>query len=129
MSPTRAGRRGSMRATATRTLAADMAALAVRHMSKSFGGVRALDGASLTLLPGEVHGLLGENGSGKSTLIRILAGYHAPDPGAELEVGGRAARLPLPPGRAHELGIAFVHQELGLIPSLSVLENLRLGEL
>ncbi len=110
-------------------MAADLAALAVRHVSKSFGGVRALDSASLTLLPGEVHGLLGENGSGKSTLIRILAGYHAPDPGAELEVGGRAARLPLPPGRAHELGIAFVHQELGLIPSLSVLENLRLGEL
>ena len=110
-------------------MAADLAALAVRHVSKSFGGVRALDSASLTLLPGEVHGLLGENGSGKSTLIRILAGYHAPDPGAELEVGGRVARLPLPPGRAHELGIAFVHQELGLIPSLSVLENLRLGEL
>ncbi len=110
-------------------MAADLAALAVRHVSKSFGGARALDDAGLTLLRGEVHGLLGENGSGKSTLIRILAGYHAPDPGAELEVGGRAARLPLPPGRAHELGIAFVHQELGLIPSLSVLENLRLGEL
>jgi ribose transport system ATP-binding protein len=110
-------------------LAANVTALTVRHVSKSFGGVGALDGASLTLLRGEVHGLLGENGSGKSTLIRILAGYHAPDPGAELEVGGRPERLPLPPGRARELGIAFVHQDLGLIPSLSVLENLRLGEL
>jgi len=110
-------------------LAADVAALAVRHVSKSFRGVRALDGASLTLRRGEVHGLLGENGSGKSTLIRILAGYHAPEPGAELEVGGRPTRLPLPPGRARELGIAFVHQDLGLIPSLSVFENLRLGEL
>jgi len=110
-------------------LAADPAALAVRHVSKSFGGIRALDGASLTLRRGEVHGLLGENGSGKSTLIRILAGYHAPEPGAELEVGGRPTRLPLPPGRARELGIAFVHQDLGLIPSLSVFENLRLGEL
>jgi ribose transport system ATP-binding protein len=98
-------------------------------VSKSFGGVRALDDASLTLLPGEVHGLLGENGSGKSTLIRILAGYHAPDPGAELEIGGRRERLPLPPGRARELGIAFVHQDLGLIPDLSVVENLRIGEL
>jgi ribose transport system ATP-binding protein len=106
-----------------------VAALAVRHVSKSFGGVRALDRASLTLLPGEVHGLLGENGSGKSTLIRIIAGYHAPDPGAELVIGGRRARLPLRPGRARELGIAFVHQDLGLIPSLSVVENLRLGEL
>ncbi len=110
-------------------MTADVAALAVRCVSKSFGGVRALDGASLTLLRGEVHGLLGENGSGKSTLIRILAGYHAPEPGAQLEVGGRPARLPLPPGRVRELGIAFVHQDLGLIPSLSVVENLRLGEL
>jgi len=110
-------------------LEADVAALGMRHLSKSFGGVRALDGASLTLVRGEVHGLLGENGSGKSTLIRILAGYHAPDPGAELDVGGRPARLPLPPGRARKLGLAFVHQDLGLIPSLSVLENLRLGEL
>src|SRR6266571_1947498 len=92
------GRRSSTPATGTRTcavtrscgmLAAERAALAVRHVSKSFGGVRALDDAGLTLLRGEVHGLLGENGSGKSTLIRILAGYHAPEPGAELEVGGR----------------------------------------
>jgi ribose transport system ATP-binding protein len=110
-------------------LAAETAALAVRHVSKSFGGVRALNDAGLTLLRGEVHGLLGENGSGKSTLIRILAGYHAPDPGAELEIGGRRERLPLPPGRARELGIAFVHQDLGLIPDLSVVENLRIGEL
>ncbi len=106
-----------------------MAALVVRHLSKSFGGVRALDGASLAVAPGEVHGLLGENGSGKSTLIRVLAGFHAPDPGSELAVRGRRVRLPLPPGRARELGIVFVHQDLGLIPSLSVAENLRLGEL
>src|SRR6266536_5024441 len=132
------GRRSSTPATGMPTsadtrscgiLAADLAALAVRHVSKSFGGARALDDAGLTLLRGEVHGLLGENGSGKSTLIRILAGYHAPDPGAELEVGGRQERLPLPPGRARELGIAFVHQDLGLIPSLSIVENLRIGEL
>lgn len=110
-------------------MAADLAALAVRHVSKSFGGARALDDAGVTLLRGEVHGLLGENGSGKSTLIRILAGYHTPDPGAELEVGGRHERLPLPPGRARELGIAFVHQDLGLIPALSVVDNLRIGEL
>src|SRR6266540_878986 len=93
MSATRVARRVSTRATATHTstdtescgaLAADVAALAARQVSKSFGGVRALDGASLTLRRGEVHGLLGENGSGKSTLIRILAGYHAPEPGAEL---------------------------------------------
>jgi ribose transport system ATP-binding protein len=104
-------------------------AVRLRHISKSFGGVRALDGAHLEVLRGEVHGLLGENGSGKSTLIKVLAGYHDPEPGGELEVGGRAARLPLRPGEARTLGLAFVHQDLGLIPSLSVVENLRLTEL
>ena len=109
--------------------AADVLALEVGGVSKSFGGSRALNGVGLALRAGEVHGLLGENGSGKSTLIRVLAGYHAPDPGAKLAVAGRWARLPLRPGQARELGIAFVHQDLGLIPSLSVTENLRLGEL
>lgn len=104
-------------------------ALVARGISKSFGGTRALDNVGLTVLPGEVHGLLGENGSGKSTLIRILAGYHAPDSGGELEVGGRPVGLPLRPGEPRRLGLSFVHQDLGLIPSLSVLENLRLGEL
>jgi len=108
---------------------AEVTALEVREVSKSFGGVRALDSASLSLQPGEVHGLLGENGSGKSTLIRIIAGYHAPDPGAELAIRGRRIQLPLRPGQARELGIAFVHQDLGLIPSLSVTENLALGKL
>jgi ribose transport system ATP-binding protein len=101
----------------------------MRHVSKWFGGVRALDDAELEVRRGEVHGLLGENGSGKSTLIKVLAGYHDPEPGAELHVDGRDARLPLRPGEARELGLAFVHQDLGLIPSLSVLENLRLTDL
>lgn len=104
-------------------------AVRLRHISKSFGGVRALDDAHLEVLQGEVHGLLGENGSGKSTLIKVLAGYHDPDPGGELEVGGHAERLPLRPGEARMLGLAFVHQDLGLISSLSALENLRLTEL
>jgi ribose transport system ATP-binding protein len=104
-------------------------ALEARHISKSFGGTRALAAAGIELRRGEVHGLLGQNGSGKSTLIRILAGFHAPDPGAELKVGGRPVPLPLSPGRAPELGLRFVHQDLGLIPSLSVLENLLLDEL
>jgi ribose transport system ATP-binding protein len=104
-------------------------AVRLRHISKSFGGVHALADAQLEVLPGEVHGLLGENGSGKSTLIKVLAGYHVPDPGGELEVGGHAVPLPLPSGEARRLGLAFVHQDLGLIPSLSVLENLRLTDL
>ncbi len=102
--------------------------LSVRGLSKSFGGARALDDVSLTVLPGEVHGLLGENGSGKSTLIKILAGYHAPDDG-ELGVRGKPVKLPLHPGQFRELGMSFVHQDLGLIPSVSVVENLLVGEL
>jgi ribose transport system ATP-binding protein len=73
--------------------------------------------------------MVGENGSGKSTLIRILAGYHAPTPGGELEVHGQRVPLPLPPGGHVRLGMSFVHQDLGLIPSLGVIENLRLGAL
>ncbi len=99
------------------------------HFSKTFGGHRALDDVSLEVRKGEVHGLLGQNGCGKSTLIKILAGYHHPDPGAELIVGGRAVPLPLPSGRSQALGISVVHQHLGLIPSLSVVENLELTRL
>ena len=68
--------------------------LSLRSLSKSFGGTRALHGVDLDVLPGEIHGLLGENGSGKSTLIKILAGYHEPDAGELLvdgeEVGSRS---------------------------------------
>ena len=101
-------------------------AFAVRGLSKAFGGAQALKGVDLTVLPGEIHGLLGENGSGKSTLIKILAGFHAPDAG-ELSVDGEPVPLPLSAGQFRELGFDFVHQDLGLIPSLSVLENLRVA--
>jgi ribose transport system ATP-binding protein len=100
----------------------------VRGITKMFGGQRALDDVSLTIMPGEVHGLLGENGSGKSTLIKVLSGFHAPDRGT-LEVAGRDVPLPLPPGQQRELGFEFVHQDLGLVPSLTVTENLVLGEI
>jgi ribose transport system ATP-binding protein len=99
--------------------------VALHGLTKTFGGVAALEDVSLDVLPGEIHGLLGENGSGKSTLIKVLAGVHAPDAGT-LQVDGAEVALPLAPGRFQELGFAFVHQDLGLIPSLSVLENLRL---
>jgi ribose transport system ATP-binding protein len=101
--------------------------LQVTGISKSFGGVPALSDASLTIRAGEIHGLLGQNGSGKSTLIKILAGYHAPDPGGSLVVEGEPTHLPLAPGQSRELGIAFVHQDLGLEDRLTVLENLRVG--
>jgi ribose transport system ATP-binding protein len=102
--------------------------LRIRGLCKSFGGAQALSDVDLDILPGEVHGLLGENGSGKSTLIKVLAGFHAPEAGT-LEVRGQEVRLPLGPGQFRSLGMEFVHQDLGLIPTLSVLENLRLGDL
>jgi len=102
-------------------------ALEAEHLSKSFGGVRVLRDVSLSVRQGEIHGLVGSNGSGKSTLIKILSGYHAPDPGGSLTVRGQNVSLPVPPDRATRLGLSFVHQDLGLIPQLSVLENLRVG--
>jgi len=102
-------------------------ALSIRRLSKRFGGALALDQVELEVLPGEVHGLLGQNGSGKSTLIKVLAGFHEPEPGAELTIHGEPVPLPIQAGSARRLGLAFVHQHLGLVASLSVLENLRIG--
>jgi ribose transport system ATP-binding protein len=102
-------------------------AIEAKGLSKSFGGVRVLDGVSLDVAEGEIHGLIGRNGSGKSTLIKILSGYHHPDPGGALTVRGREVELPVAPGQSGKLGLAFVHQDLGLTPSLTVLENLRVG--
>jgi ribose transport system ATP-binding protein len=103
-------------------------AVRLHGITKSFDGARALDHADLSIERGEIHGLLGENGSGKSTLIKILAGFYTPDEG-EFEMNGEQVRFPMPPGRSTELGMGFVHQDLALIPSLSVLENLRIGEM
>ena len=63
-----------------------------------------------------MHGLLGQNGSGKSTLIKILAGFHAPDPGAAWRSAAQRLPLPLPPGEFRQYRMSFVHQHLGLIP-------------
>jgi ribose transport system ATP-binding protein len=100
----------------------------VGQLTMKFGTQLALDAVDMDILPGEVHGLVGENGSGKSTLIKILAGFYVPLTGT-LEVSGQPVPLPLHPGQFRELGFAFVHQDLGLIPSLSVLENLIVDQL
>ncbi|MFF0816866.1 sugar ABC transporter ATP-binding protein [Rhodococcus sp. NPDC003318] len=97
-------------------------------LSKTFGPNTVLKSVGLTVHAGEVHGLLGENGSGKSTLIKVLAGFHAPDPVAALQIRGRDVPLPVPAGGFRDLGISFVHQDLALVPDLSVVENLRVGE-
>ncbi len=103
------------------------AVLTVRGMSKTFAGRQVLRQVDLDVLPGEIHGLVGQNGSGKSTLIKILAGFYAPDPGATLTIAGNPIPLPLIPRESDKLGLSFVHQDLGLAPTMTVLENLRVG--
>jgi ribose transport system ATP-binding protein len=99
--------------------------LVVRNLSMTFGGQRALDAVDVSIRRGEIHGLVGQNGCGKSTLIKILSGYHHPDSGGELEIDGRPVKLPVRTGSASELGMSFVHQDLGLLPTLTVVENFR----
>ena len=105
------------------------AALEVAQLSKRFDGVLALDRVSLSVARGEVHGLLGSNGSGKSTLIKILAGFYEAEPGAEISLYGDPLPLPVSAALAREKGLAFVHQQLGLIATLTVTENLFLNRL
>lgn len=101
--------------------------LEIRGLSKTFGPARALDGVSLIVRPGEIHGLVGENGSGKSTLVKVLSGYHAPDAGATFLIDGQPVALPVRPAVARRVGLSVVHQDLGLIDSFSVVENMRVG--
>ena len=99
--------------------------LDVQALSKSFNGVRALQEVNLQINPGEVHGLLGANGCGKSTLIKILAGFYQAE-GGRVHVNGREIALPLGPRGLRQQGVAFVHQDLGLVPDSTVLEHLAL---
>lgn len=101
---------------------AHTAALSLRGVSKHFGGVAALHQVDFSVNPGEIHALLGQNGSGKSTLVKIITGVYAPDPGAHLELWGKAEELPMV--AAHQHGIAVIHQDLGLVERMTVVENL-----
>jgi ribose transport system ATP-binding protein len=101
--------------------------LSVETLSKSFGPVRAVDGVSFDVRPGEVHALVGENGAGKSTLLAMLAGVHQPDSGHILWEGQPVALTS--PRRALAIGIGTVFQELSLAASLSVAENIYAGRL
>ena len=99
--------------------------LKLEHITKAFSGVTVLDDVHFEVRPGEVHALIGENGAGKSTLMKIVTGAYQADRGRifwkdrEVEIKN--------PREAHQLGISIVHQELMLVPQLSVGENIFLG--
>jgi ribose transport system ATP-binding protein len=103
------------------------ALLQVENVSKAFSGIPVLRGVSLALAPGRVLGIVGENGAGKSTLMNVLGGVVAPDAG-QVRLAGIAYR-PRGPAEAMAAGVAYVHQELNLLPNLSVAENLFLARL
>ncbi|WP_102868497.1 sugar ABC transporter ATP-binding protein [Pseudovibrio exalbescens] len=102
-------------------------ALRLENITKTFPGVKALDDVSFSVLPGEVHALMGENGAGKSTLMKVLGGLHQPDDG-QIIVGEQPVRMASPLD-AKSKGIVFIHQELSLADELTVAENIYLGEL
>ena len=99
--------------------------LEVRDLVKDYPGQRALDGASLDVRPGEIHGLLGENGAGKSTLIKCVAGVLQPTSG-DIVVDGEVVRL-RSARDAHSLGISIIHQQSNLVSTLSITDNLAIG--
>jgi ribose transport system ATP-binding protein len=99
--------------------------LAFRGVTKRFGGATALDNIDFELLPGEIHGLVGENGAGKSTLMKILSGVHIPDEG-ETVLHGEVTHF-ASPADAKARGIGMIYQELSCMPALTVAENVFLG--
>ena len=103
----------------------DLSLLELRGITKSFPGVLALDNVDFTLRAGEVHALMGENGAGKSTLIKVLTGVYQRDGGTATLLGRSIS--PKTPLDAQSLGISTVYQEVNLIPTLSVAENIFLG--
>jgi ribose transport system ATP-binding protein len=101
-------------------------AVLVSGLTKTFPGTKALDAVHLEIIPGEVHALVGQNGSGKSTFIKVLAGFHQPDPGWRAEASGSPFKLG-DPAAARQSGLRFVHQDLGLVMAESTVDNLALG--
>ncbi len=99
----------------------------VEDLSRSFGGVPAVRGVSFSVAPGEIHGLCGHNGAGKSTVVKMLSGQLAPDSGRILvdgelvEMNSRQA--------AQRRGVALVDQELSVVPALTVMDNILLGDI
>lgn len=100
--------------------------LDMSRISKTFPGVKALSGVSLTVYPGEIHALMGENGAGKSTLMKVLSGAYQADSGGEIRIDGKPVVINSPLAALHH-GISTIYQELSLAPNLSVAENMLLG--
>jgi ribose transport system ATP-binding protein len=99
--------------------------LEMHGITKEFPGVKALADAQFDLRAGEVHALVGENGAGKSTLMKILAGVYTPDAGV-IQFKGADVQIPNPRA-ALDLGISMIHQELNLMPHLTVAQNIFIG--
>lgn len=98
----------------------------MKHISKTYPGVRALSDVQLQIRPGEVHALVGENGAGKSTLIKLLAGVEKPDDGAEIFINGEKAEI-MSPSDSINQGISVIYQDISLFPNLTVAENICVG--
>ena len=107
------------------TVPAGAALLQLREVSKSFGSIRALDRVDFEVRSGEVMALVGENGAGKSTLVKILAGMYTPDEG-RISLAGEYVEFS-GATRSEQAGIAVVQQELSLVPTLSIADNVFLG--
>ena len=99
--------------------------LQMKNIHKSFPGVKALQGVDLELRAGEVHALLGENGAGKSTLIKVLGGIYIAEEG-EIFIDGQKVTID-GVNASHNNGISIIHQELVLVPHMTVAENIFLG--
>jgi ribose transport system ATP-binding protein len=108
------------------TAASSLWALDVAGINKRFGSQQVLFDAGLQVRPGEVHALVGHNGSGKSTLVKAMAGLHEPDPGASADVFGRSIAFG-DPKSSYDAGLRFVHQDLGLVETLEVVDNVLFG--
>lgn len=98
----------------------------LKNISKTFGGVKALNDVSLDIKRGEVHALVGENGAGKSTLIKVLAGVHFPDDGAKIYINGEQTMIRNPMDAIRK-GISVIYQDISLFPNLTVAENICIG--
>src|SRR5881275_3213038 len=100
--------------------------LAVRHLTRAFGGLVAVNDVSFEVYPGEIYGLIGPNGAGKTTVINMLSGLLAPT-GGSIEFRGQAVEK-LPAHRIAEMGVARTYQNIRLFGAMSVLQNVIVGQ-